>query len=347
MEYDAGQNDPVLLELEELTRQTFLLWKERRVGFSWRHYYHEHTLRVRANALSIGTEEGADPKAVAYASTLHDITKRYDGPIKVDSSGRRITDENGFWINEPILPAGENEVTRLYDEMQLYSTVHHESGARIAERLLEARGFPKSFREQVAHIIRGHLRPPNPPWSAGGPDDPYRDPESQALYDADTIDANLGAVAFYRNVQIHGGRAIKEQGSLDLYAYADAISQWVKRKESFVTERLTDVGREVAAQRYQIDVEIAGWLLEERQHLDLNRQYGLTGLILFFLKNHEDPCLETELKGIETQWLPERREQLASGEAPPGADEALARAEQFLAYLDDEINGRIEARPLS
>jgi len=337
-------DDRTLSELEGLTAETFRLWDEVRVGFSWRNYYMGHTLRVRANALAIGAEEGADPEAIAYAATLHDITKRYDGPYKVDENGKRVVNRDGLWVNEPLMPARRNPVTELYDKMNLYFQVHHDSGAAIAERLLLERGLAPSFASQVAHIIRGHLRPLNTPWELGGPDDPYGDPESCSLFDADTIDANLGLVAFYRFVQIHGHRAIKSAGALDLHRYVDDVRQWVDRKEEFVANRLTKTGREVAAERYKSDRRVAAWLEEERstkEQMAVAEEYGIMGLVRFFLQFHEDPNMDAELAMIKQSWFPERKKRVRDGAAPSGAEEALARVETFLTLMDREVQGEI------
>ena len=95
-------DEAILQELEELVRATFLLWEEKWVGFSWRHYYFNHTQRVRALSLEIGRREHADLRKLEYAALLHDITKRYDGKIVSDKDGNRILDENGFWRRPPI-----------------------------------------------------------------------------------------------------------------------------------------------------------------------------------------------------------------------------------------------------
>lgn len=336
--------DPRLAKLESLTRETFTLWNEIRVGFSWRSYYMDHTLRVRANALAIGGEEGADPRIIAYAATLHDITKRYDGPFKMDSMGNRIVNEDGLWVNEPLQPARSNLVTKLYHEMNLYYQVHHDSGARIAERLLAMEGFDQSFADQVSHVIRGHLRPINPPWQLGGPDDPFRDPESCVLYDADTIDANLGAVAFYRHVQIHGYRVIKEKGALNLYDYVDAVGQWADRKRDFIDMCITKTGKDVAADRFQVDKTIHQWLENERQSdatFQVAKQYGLLGLVDFFLRRVDDPNMHEDVEIVEREWLPARRKEIEAGEAPAGAEDCLQHVEQFLHLLRAEMDGRI------
>ncbi len=343
-------SDPRLLALEAVTKETFELWNEKRVGFSWRNYYMNHTLRVRANALSIGAAEGADPEVLAYAATMHDITKRYDGPYKVDENGKRAVNQDGLWVNEPMRPARTNEVTQLYHEMDLYFQVHHDSGARIAEALLTKERFSRSFAEQVAHVIRGHLRPFNTPWVLGSADDPYGDPESCSLFDADTIDANLGAVAFYRFVQIHGHRTLQENGAFEVQPFIDAMGNWVERKREFVDSRLTKTGKEVAAARYESDRLIHQWLEEERGSegaLTLNKEFGLIGLLDFFLKHADDPNMHRELDEVEERWLPERRQRIADRQAPGGAEEGLERVEGFVRMLRDEINGCIDGGPTS
>lgn len=343
----AAQGVIGLAELERLTKETFDLWDEVRVGFSWRSYYMNHTLRVRANALAIGALEGADPAVLAYAATLHDITKRYDGPFKVDQNGRRVVNKDGLWVNEPLMPKRANRVTELYDEMNLYYQVHHESGAAIAQRLLTDGGHSPQFAQQVAHVIRGHLRPINPPWRLGSAEDPYGDPESCVLYDADTIDANLGAVAFYRHVQIHGYREIREKGAFDPVRYVDAVGEWVARKQEFVSSRISETAKAVAADRYETDRTIHKWLEEERRSeasIRIAREYDLMGLVQFFLQHADDPDMNAELDAVERFWLPERRRKVAADEAPAGAAEALHRVERLVAAFRAEMEGRIGER---
>ena len=98
----------ILKEIEELVQETFLLWDEKRVGFSWRYYFFNHTQRVRMLSLSIGRKEGADLRKLEYAALMHDITKRYDGNFLTDKDGKRVVDEHGFWKNE-MLPPNPNK----------------------------------------------------------------------------------------------------------------------------------------------------------------------------------------------------------------------------------------------
>ena len=221
----ALDDQAVLKELAELVKETFLLWDEVWVGFSWKHYFFDHTQRVRALSLEIGRREGADLRKLEYASLLHDITKRYDGNILRDNQGKRVLDENGFWRNELLMPKRENLVTRLYREHNQLHELHNLSGALIAKEILESYGFSQDFSTSVSSIIEGHLKP-----------DPLEGEalpnilERKILYEADTIDANLGLIAFYRNIQIHTHSAIVEKGVADLRQYVDRIRPWVKTK---------------------------------------------------------------------------------------------------------------------
>src|SRR5688572_19449034 len=67
-----------LAQVEALVRETFELWDVVRVGFSWRHYYLNHTYRIRNLSVQMAAAEGGDPDLLEMAAILHDITKRYD-----------------------------------------------------------------------------------------------------------------------------------------------------------------------------------------------------------------------------------------------------------------------------
>ena len=187
----GGGDRAVLSELEGLVRETYTLWDEEWVGFSWRNYTYDHVQRVRALARTIGAEEGADDRVLNFAGLLHDITKAYDGEIITDEQGNRVLDENGFWQNETLAPARENVVTEVYDRLDLAGQLHNVSGAHMADWLLSERGYPGQFRVAVGAGHRGAL--------AGRR---RATVEGRSLYDADTIDANIGMPAFYRNIQI-------------------------------------------------------------------------------------------------------------------------------------------------
>lgn len=325
--------------VEALLRDTFTLWDERRVGFSWRHYYLNHTLRVRALALALGRQEGADPDVVAFAATLHDVTKRYDGAMITDADGKRVLDADGYWRNETLPPARSNRVTRLYDEMGLAGTMHHLSGAALARRLLAEESLPEPFCDAVASAIRAHVRPASA--SAEEIEALYRAPEARVLHDADLADANLGLVAFYRNVQIHAGFAVQRTGRVDPVAYVEGIERWVNTKDAFLERFLTPSGRAVAAERQARNRQLAAWIAEERALGDAAWQYGILGVIAHLLEDHDDPSLTEALAGLTDEWLPARRAEIARDGHAPEAAALLRRAHRFRDLLDAEVAGRL------
>src|SRR6185437_8927571 len=148
----------VLTELEALTRETYQLWNEIWVGFSWRNYTYDHVMRVRNLARTVAAREGGDVRVLEFAATLHDITKSYDGEILM-RDGQRVLDPDGFWINAKLPPVRLNRVTELYDRLGLEGTVHHHSGGQIATALLAEYGFDEDFRASVREMISAHLKP--------------------------------------------------------------------------------------------------------------------------------------------------------------------------------------------
>ncbi|MBI2939343.1 MAG: HD domain-containing protein [Chloroflexi bacterium] len=243
----------VLAELEGLVRSTYQLWDEVWVGFSWRNYTFDHVQRVRALARALARREGADDRVVEFAGLLHDLTKPYDGEIVV-RDGKRVLDESGFWRNELVAPSRHNRVTRLYDQLGLAGTVHHVSGGQIATALLAENGFDEDFCAAVRECIEAHLKM-----------GPESSPAGRCLYDADTIDANIGLPAFYRNIQITMNRMEKDYSrrgeALNAYLaenletflnpyLRERIPSWnAGKRDDFIPKLATAAGREVAAER--------------------------------------------------------------------------------------------------
>ena len=332
---------PILKELEELTAETFTLWDHNRVGFQWRHYTLNHTLRVRGMCLELGRKEGVDLTQLAFAATLHDITKRYDGKILSDENGNRALDENGFWINETLLPNPNksNIITELYSENNLQSTVHSVSGAFIAKKVLESYGLSDEFNEAVSAIIHAHVKPPN--LTPEQYDELYSKVESRILYDADTMDANVGYTAFYRNVHIHSYGAI-QRGGFDLSSYVDNLPRWIDTKYSFVDNLLTESGREVGAKRQERNKELYQMLSGEKQHFDLNLKYGLLGVIDYLVSGTEDPNCKEQMDYLEQHWIPERQEWLQeeSSETQELAQQSIKRVADFCNLMGAECSGK-------
>lgn len=332
----------VLNELETLVTETFGLWEHNRVGFQWRHYTWNHTLRVRAMSMELGKREGGDVKLLEVAGTLHDITKRYDGVILTDDNGHRILDANGFWLNETLTPSGQNVVTELYDKHNLHGKVHHESGAVITQHILARYDFEPAFVEAATAIVLAHLKPTN--LTAENFNLLYRNIENQILYDADTMDANVGYTAFFRNIHIHAHFAL-QRGNFELEDYVRNLPRWINSKQEFVDKLLTASSREVAQARQDRNQQLFSLMVAELEDMEINRKYGLLGLIEYFVGETAEPHFLNQLTYLQTEWLPQRRQWLAeeekSGSARDRAQAAIERVDDFLTLLERESQGEI------
>ncbi len=328
---DGFDHSAILADLEALVEETYQLWDEEWVGFSWRNYTFDHVQRVRALARTLCAREGGDVRVVDYAGLLHDITKSYDGEIVV-RNGQRVLDEQGFWRNELLLPARRNEVTDLYDRLGLAGTLHNVSGARVADALLEERGLPAGFRARVAEAIRAHLKA-----------DATSSVEGRCLYDADTIDANIGFPAFYRNIQIslhREERQFAQRGeSLDEYLrdrlpeylgpyLREKVPGWITGKHhDFVAKMTTEAGRQVALARIgrlSRAVEAAAAELDDYAS-EVGR--GRLGVIRHFMLNRRNPALSRELVYLSNHWQHEA--------------ERTAGAAEFVAFARAEAAGEL------
>ncbi len=332
----------ILKELEELVKETFLLWDEKRVGFSWRHYYFNHTQRVRMLSLSIGKHEKADLRKLEYAALLHDITKRYDGKILTDKDGKRIVDEDGFWRNEVLLPNPNkgNIVTQLYEKHNQAGEIHNVSGAFIASMILKEHGFPEDFCNGVSSIIIGHLKPSDS--NAEKMREFNSNLEGRILYEADTIDSNLGMVAFFRNIGIHTYYMVERTGGIDLRAYIEGIPRWLNMKEDFLPRMQTDTGCKVGDARQKRNWEIWKQMEKEKEDFELNETYGILGIVKYFMGCYDDPNMSEQMAYVEDEWIPERKAMLTSENSRrEAAQQSLKRAISFHSLLAKEIQGEI------
>lgn len=329
-----------LESLWQLARDTFGLWSHKRVGFSWRHYYLEHTVRVRNLCLALAQSEEADATCLEFAALLHDITKRFDGPFLVGPSGQRMVDSRGFWMSEPALPdTGQaNIVTRLYHFYDEFGRPHSESGADIARTLLLLEGLPPGLAQKAADIVRAHLQPIGKDAS-----EDYLTLEQQILCDADMLDSNLGLVAFYRNVQIHTHRRIEESGSADLKAYVEHVPKWLDMKEAFLPKVHTTTAQRLAAGRLARCREFHDLMSRESEDWDTCERFGLLSIFKYFTSTVADPDFFRELHHLQSEHLPRLRSALAAL-APPQrqrASAAIQRGERFCDELRQEADGRM------
>ncbi len=318
-----------LSELDDLVRQTHLLWDEDGVGFSWRNYTYEHMQRVRGLSRTLGRDEGADARVIEFAATLHDVTKSYDGEIVVGPDGKRVLDENGFWKNDTLRPRRTNKVTALYEALALEGTLHNMSGGRVADALLAEAGFAEDFRGRVDQAIREHLM-------AGQ----GASLEGRVLYDADTIDANIGLPAFYRNIQIslrgqdnqysRRGESFVEWLRENLPGYLDSylkerIPTWIEGKQrDFIPKMTTAGGRRVAQARIDLLRQINAELIAELEELEEAVERGRLAVVRYFMENRSNPQLTEQMALLEQRWS--------------GADHVPTTAE-LLQHLRAEVNG--------
>jgi len=326
-------------EIERVVVDTFSQWDVVRVGFSWRKYYLDHTLQVMNLSLRMARELDADPDQLRFAAILHDVTKRYDGAVRKDAQGKSVLDPEGFWLNESVAPDRENWVTALYDRLGLHGQIHHLSGATLTDRILREFGMPDAFIKPVSKIVAGHLKGNVPPEVL---DERYREPEVRILYDADTIDPNVGLTAFYRNVQINAGYALQSGEPIDLRDYVERkLPHWLDMKQTFRDQMLTERGREICDERQQRNRILMRDLQAELAEEAVNRKYGLLGVVEHLFTNPEDPSLREHARSLAESWLPERKRLLA-GENELDRDlaaQALQRSEAFHHRLQAELTG--------
>ncbi|NLE44928.1 MAG: HD domain-containing protein [Chloroflexi bacterium] len=295
-------------DLECLLRETYRLWDPGWVSFTWRGYTYDHVQRVRRLATHLCVIEGGDARVIELAALLHDITKLFDGEIIIDANGARVVDEAGFWRNHIRRPDRQNKVTALYDRLNLTGKLHSESGAAIARELLRERGFDEASCERVAETIRHHLRPPsNAPL------------ESLCLFDADTIDANIGMPSFIRNIYIHlhmydvrrspeappVAQVLRETPRDYLEPYiTERLPTWAAGKQKdFVPRLRTESGRSIALARLERLEYLFSHLARELTAGEPMDERNCLGAVVHLMSSGEDPSISDETAHLADGWL--------------------------------------------
>jgi hypothetical protein len=243
-----------------------------------------------------------------------------------------VLDANGFWRNEYLAPARTNLVTELYERAGLQGTLHHDSGARIATELLRERGYSAVFCAHVAEIIQSHLKVTD-----------NSSVEGAIIYDADTIDSNIGLPALYRNLMINlRGRDRQAQArgladaSEELHADPEAFFRpwilerlpgWVNSKHrDFVVRMNTDSAKELADARIdRLGVEVEQ-LAHELGDFDTSVRTGRLAVLWSFAVNRRGAMLSKQLGSLRDEWR-------ALNGATPGAS-------AFLDAMHEEVVGR-------
>ncbi|NLT73315.1 MAG: HD domain-containing protein [Chloroflexi bacterium] len=297
----------LISELNGLLKETFELWEPGWVTFNWRAYTYDHTQRVTGLAMTLCEREGGDVWVTQLAALLHDITKPYDGDYLVGPDGKRLVDEHGLWHNATRLPARQNRVTEMYDRLGLAGTLHNESGAIIARELLRGYGVDERICERVAETIQHHLRPPE--------DAPT---ESGCLYDADTIDANIGLPAFVRNIYIHHHYYDQRKGPdapsigqilldrpleyLEPYIRAN-LPEWAEgKRRDFVPRLVTASGRELGGTRIDRLLKHFAWLSDELDVFAEHPDHTGIDVVVHYMTHTDEPSIAEETCHLSEVW---------------------------------------------
>lgn len=335
--------EDLLRDLETLLRDTYALWDEGWVTFNWRNYTYDHVQRVRGLAVTLCRAEGGDPAVAELAALLHDVTKAYDGEYLTGPDGKRLVDEHGYWRNEVRRPPRSNAVTELYDRLGLAGQLHNESGATLADHLLRERGVDAATCDRVATVIRDHLVPAADVCI-----------ESRCLYDADTIDANIGLPAFVRNIYInlhfYDGRKAPEAPGIDTVLAATPLSflrpyitenlpNWsAGKRRDFVPKLLTAAAvplceaRLERLERYWRDfaADLARYgdasSAETGEIPASATHHSCLDVMLHYMTHRGDPCISAETEYLATDWI------RSDGASPEVAD--------LVAHLSAEMAGR-------
>ena len=322
---NGADHEAILGRLEELVRSTYLLWDEEWVGFNWRNYTFEHVKRVRALSRLLGTAEGADALVLEYASLLHDITKGYDGEILM-KDGQRVLDANGLWRNRVLAPARRNLVTDLYDEMGLGGLLHNESGARMADALMAGSHLPAHLRERVSSVILAHLRPGE-----------HVGVEERVLYDADTIDANIGLPAIHRHLYIVLHREEVQRGEdfagwvggqhqefLNWYL-RERVPSWLSgKRQDFLGRLTTDAGRRIGEERLDNLLEKVNLLTAELTDLERNLRSGALAVMGYLIDNRFNPRMSHQMSVLLSTHFMEDGPAREARRGDDGGDERAA-----------------------
>jgi len=163
--------------------------------------------------------------------------------------------------------------------------------------------------------------------------------EKRILYEADTIDANIGLPAFYRNVQIRTHYARAEKGRSDLEEYVSHIEPWIDGKTFFLDKIETKAGKHLARRRLNRMKKISRQITKEPdEDFRLGSTYGLLGIIREFMDHNQDPDLQDEMIFLTNSWIPQRRKMLKT-ERDSKARLIFQEAEEFCSLLLREIDG--------
>ena len=139
--------------------------------------------------------------------------------------------------------------------------------------------------------------------------------------------------------------AIQRNGKFELGSYVEGLPKFVDSKDGFVDQLLTDVAIEVATNRQTRTRQLAAEMNFELDNLEVNRQYGLLGVIEYFVSEVEDPDFAYQLNYLQKEWIPKRQEWIADRKMSrlerDDAELAIGRVISFTDSLESEYKGII------
>jgi hypothetical protein len=191
--------------------------------------------------------------------------------------------------------------------LKLSGQVHNSSSAALASQLLGTRGYSQAICQHVSEAIAEHLGPGK-----------YASVESQCLYDADLIDANIGLPAFVRNIYIHQhfydlrrttdqppmALLLRENPRIYLEPYVrETLIRWIDGKaRDFPPQLRTSAGRTLAMVRLDRVRAFAECLVLELDGWEHNISHGSLALVLHLMCCGDDPCISDEIAFLSDGW---------------------------------------------
>jgi hypothetical protein len=111
-------------------------------------------------------------------------------------------------------------------------------------------------------------------------------------------------------------------------------------KHDFIGKLLTASGRRMGVARHERKIQLWENIQRERAHWEESRQYGLLGIIEYFMSFHQDPDLARELKSLQNEWLPGRQERLSGQDADNDKRARFELTTEFVHLLEAEVQGK-------
>jgi hypothetical protein len=102
----------------------------------------------------------------------------------------------------------------------------------------------------------------------------------------------------------------------------------------------TGTGVQIARERYERMIEFSSQIIEELENdSSISMEYGILGIIKYFMDCNQDPNLQEEMNYLNTRWIPQRERMLKTA-SNPRTELIFQRAVNFHELLSQEIEGK-------